>query len=149
MKSSYRDTTSSRNGFTLPRSTCLSCPKMNECLTDYEKKNRGKKLMLADYYQVWLRTLEKQKDPEFKKKLWERMWKMEGIFAEAKSHHGLRKARYRGLWKVQVQVYVVSMVQNLKRLASSHLDDLIRIYDFWRRIFEIQFFMTEKPLNTN
>ncbi|MBL7543863.1 MAG: transposase [Bdellovibrionaceae bacterium] len=114
-------------------------------ITAYEKKTRGKKLLLSDYYQIWLRTLEKQKDPEFKKKLWERMWKMEGIFAEAKSHHGLRKARYRGRWKVQTQVYVVSMVQNLKRLASAHLDELVQIYDFWQRVFENQFF---QPLNS-
>lgn len=39
---------------------------------------------------------------EFKKKLWERMWKM------------------------QAQVYVISIIQNLKRLASAELDELKR-----------------------
>lgn len=147
IKLSFREKVSSRNAFTLPRSTCLSCVRADTCLTAYEKKNRGKKLLLSDFYQIWLRTLEKQKDPEFKKKLWERMWKMEGIFAEAKSHHGLRKARYRGRWKVQTQVYVVSMVQNLKRLASAHLYELVQIYDFWRRVFENQFFQSLNPKN--
>ena len=46
---------------------------------------------------------------------------MEGIFAEAKSHHGLRRARYRGRWKVQIQVYMISTVQNLKRLAAAFI----------------------------
>ncbi|MFN7610446.1 MAG: transposase, partial [bacterium] len=48
-----------------------------------------------------------------------RMWKQEGLFAEGKTHHGLRRARYRGRWKVQAQVYVISTVQNLKRLAAT------------------------------
>lgn len=54
----------------------------------------------------------------------QRMWKMEGIFAEAKSHHGLRKARYRGRAKVQIQIYMISIVQNLKRLATAAIDSL-------------------------
>jgi hypothetical protein len=49
------------------------------------------------------------------------MWKMEGIFAEARSHHGMRKARYRGRGKLQTQVYIISTVQNLKRLAMTFL----------------------------
>lgn len=46
---------------------------------------------------------------------------MEGIFAEAKSHHRMRKARYRGRGKLQTQVYIISTVQNLKRLAMTYL----------------------------
>jgi hypothetical protein len=46
---------------------------------------------------------------------------MEGIFAEGKNHHGLRRAKYRGLSKVQAQVYMISTVQNLKRLAGALL----------------------------
>ena len=54
----------------------------------------------------------------FKKKLIERSWKIEGLFAEAKVHHGLRKVKYRGLSKVQIQFYMTAMVQNFKRLAT-------------------------------
>jgi hypothetical protein len=38
----------------------------------------------------------------FISKLKERMWKIEGIFAEAEQLHGLSKARYRGVEKVQI-----------------------------------------------
>lgn len=51
-------------------------------------------------------------------KLKERMWKIEGIFAEAKQLHGLSKARYRGIEKVQIQAYMVASVQNVKRLIK-------------------------------
>jgi len=53
----------------------------------------------------------------FGEKLSERMWKMEGLFAEAKQNHGLSRARYRGWAKVQVQAYLSATVQNLKRLV--------------------------------
>ena len=57
------------------------------------------------------------KEPEFRKRLSERMWKAEGLFAEAKQNHGLSRARYRGRPKVQIQAYLSAMAQNLKRLV--------------------------------
>ena len=56
-------------------------------------------------------------DPGFGKRLSERMWKSEGLFAEAKQNHGLSRARYRGKSKVQIQAYLSAMAQNLKRLV--------------------------------
>jgi hypothetical protein len=46
----------------------------------------------------------------------ERMWKIEGLFAEAKQYHCLARAKYRGRRKVQIQAYLSAIVQNLKRL---------------------------------
>jgi transposase len=42
----------------------------------------------------------------------------EHIFAEAKNNHGLGRARYRTLAKVDRQSLVIAIVQNLKRLAD-------------------------------
>jgi len=44
-----------------------------------------------------------------------RKWTIEGLFAEAKQFHGLRRARYRGLQKVSIQALMTAMVQNIKR----------------------------------
>lgn len=49
----------------------------------------------------------------------ERMWKVEGLFSEAKNNHGLGRARYRTRWKVQMQAYMVATTQNLKRLLKA------------------------------
>ena len=57
------------------------------------------------------------RDPTFRQKMSERMWKCEGLFAEAKQNHGLARARYRGRRKVQIQAYLSATVQNLKRLV--------------------------------
>lgn len=125
MKSSSHDEAGHRDLYVLSRKICMSCPRAKECLTEYEFKNRGKRFAVPIHFRIFSEVMEKQKEPEFKKKLWQRMWKMEGIFAEAKSHHGLRRARYRGRTKMQIQVYMISTVQNLKRLATLVMDSAI------------------------
>ena len=60
----------------------------------------------------------KMRDPTFRQKRSERMWKSEGLFAEAKRNHCLARAKYRGRCKVQIQAYFSAIVQNLKRLVS-------------------------------
>jgi transposase len=72
----------------------------------------------------------RMRDPAFGEKLSERMWKMEGLFAEAKQSHGLSRARYRGRSKVQIQAYLSAIVQNLKRLVALFIQWLI----VWRRL---------------
>ena len=61
----------------------------------------------------------RMRDPTFRTRRSERMWKMEGLFAEAKQNHGLSRARYRGRSKVQIQAYLSAIVQNLKRLVAA------------------------------
>ena len=58
------------------------------------------------------------RDPTFGQKMSERMWKMEGLFAEAKQYHNLARAKYRGRRKVQIQAYLSAIAQNLKRLVA-------------------------------
>ena len=58
------------------------------------------------------------RDPTFRRKRSERMWKSEGLFAEAKRNHCLARAKYRGRSKVQIQAYFSAIVQNLKRLVA-------------------------------
>ena len=54
--------------------------------------------------------------PTFLERASERRWKCEGLFAESKENHCLARAKYRGRTKVQVQAYMIAIVQNLKRL---------------------------------
>jgi IS5 family transposase len=61
---------------------------------------------------------KRQVTPHFKRKLSERQWKAEGVFGEAKGRHGLRRAKYRGHDKLQIQLYLTALTQNLKRLVS-------------------------------
>ena len=55
-------------------------------------------------------------EPTFIDRASERMWKAEGLFAEAKQNHNVSRAKDRGTSKVQIQAYFTAIVQNLKRL---------------------------------
>lgn len=139
-KNISRDSQTKRDIYTLSRATCFSCPRAKACMTESEYQTRAKRFAVPDHYEIYLATAKKQERDGFKRKLKERMWKMEGIFAEAKSFHGLRRARYRGRAKVQIQVYMISTVQNLKRLAGKVLEQIRRF------LFDLDFYSLEVVL---
>jgi hypothetical protein len=64
------------------------------------------------------RIKERQMTAHFKRKLYERQRKAEGVFREAKGRRGLRRAKSRGHAKMQIQLYLTAITQNLKRLAG-------------------------------
>ncbi len=126
MKFSSHDKLGRRSLFTLTRNICKMCPRATTCLSEHELKTRGKRFALPHHHEIFSKVSAQQEEPEFKKKLWQRMWKMEGIFTEGKSFHGLRRARYSGRAKMQMQVYMISTLQNLKRLAGAILNEIYR-----------------------
>ncbi|WP_082068338.1 transposase [Rickettsia endosymbiont of Ixodes pacificus] len=48
----------------------------------------------------------------------ERKWKIEGLFGEAKENHGLRGAKFRSVQKTQIQILMIAIVQNFKRILK-------------------------------
>lgn len=48
----------------------------------------------------------------FLRKLYER------TFGEAKQHHGMRRCRWRGKWKTEIQCLLTAIIQNIKRIVA-------------------------------
>lgn len=96
---------------------CKSCPLKVSCLPSHHQ-NRSRFMYRNPYQEEIERIRRRQETVLFKKKLVERKWKIEGLFAEAKVNHGLRRVKYRGLSKVQIQFYMTAMVQNFKQFIS-------------------------------
>jgi hypothetical protein len=100
-------------------SDCQVCTQASTC----PARTRGsspQRFVLRNLDQdLFEEVLARMRAPVFGEKLSERMWKMEGLFAEAKQNHGLSRARYRGRSKVQIQAYLTAIVQNLKRLVAA------------------------------
>jgi transposase len=118
-------------GYRVTGGHCHRCPLAETCLPKTHKKKRARRINRHLYQEALEETASKEKTEEFKEKLRQRMWRMEGIFAEGKNYHGLSRAKYRGRAKVQIQAYLTFTVQNLKRLvvASSDLFESI-----WREL---------------
>jgi transposase len=97
---------------------CQRCPRRSSCATEVRKKFPHKRYVRRSLDQDLFEVVQaRMEEPEFREKLSERMWKVEGLFAEAKQNHSLARARYRGRSKVQIQAYLSAMAQNLKRLV--------------------------------
>ena len=44
---------------------------------------------------------------------------MEGSFADAANNHGFKRARWRRLWRQQIQDYLIATVQNVRILLRN------------------------------
>jgi transposase len=51
---------------------------------------------------------------------------MEGSFADAVNNHGAKKARWRGLWRQQIQSWLIAAVQNLRLLLNHRVSGPVR-----------------------
>jgi transposase len=96
---------------------CKACPLRETCLPDHYQ-NRSRFIYRSPHQDEIDEVRSYQNTTYFKEKLTERAWKIEGLFAEAKQSHCLRRTKYRGLIKFQIQCYMTAIVQNFKRLIS-------------------------------
>ncbi len=101
-----------------PTKECRSCVKKGNCQAKIIKKSGRRYVLRSVFQDLYSQVIEDMKSPQFLKKLKERMWKMEGIIAEAKNLHTLNQAKYRRLEKVQIQAFMTASILNLKRLQS-------------------------------
>lgn len=98
---------------------CGSCQFNKSCFEEPPTLSSRKRVALNVFWKLQEETKQKETTRTFQITRGERQWKMEGIFAEAKDNHGLGRARYRGRWKVQIQAYMIAVVQNIKRMMGN------------------------------
>ena len=73
---------------------CRHCPRRSTCPTEANKKLPYKRYVRRSLDQDLFEEVQaRMEEPEFGRKLSERMWKAEGLFAEAKQNHGLTRAK--------------------------------------------------------
>ena len=93
----------------------IGCPRASKRTAKIRKAAPLQRLVLRSVDQDLFDQVQgHMRDPEFGKRWSERMWKIEGLCAEAKQNHGLSRARYRGRSKVQIRAYLSATAQNLK-----------------------------------
>jgi len=98
---------------------CRACAQSSTCPARTRGSSPQRFVLRSLDQDLFEEVQARMRDPVFRTKRCERMWKMEGLFAEAKQNHGLSRARYRGRSKVQIQAYLSAIVQNLKRLVAA------------------------------
>ena len=107
--------------YTSSSADCAMCPQSSTCPARTRGTSPQRFIIRSLDQDLFEEVLTRMRDPVFGQKLSERMWKIEGLFAEAKQNHGLSRARYRGRSKVQIQAWLSATAQNLKRLVTAFL----------------------------
>ena len=101
MKYSSYDNKCQRKRYRARKEDSQGCPLKEKCCPDANFRNISRTI----YYQEYER-------------LESRLTVSEGLFAEAKTNHSLRKFMTRGIENAQKNSYMIASVQNLKRLMK-------------------------------
>jgi transposase len=109
--------TENRKCYVISAQECRNCPHASSCSARVRPRSLQRIVVRSLDQDLFEQVQAKMRDPTFGEKLSERMWKSEGLFAEAKQNHNLARAKYRGRAKVQIQAYLSGIAQNLKRLV--------------------------------
>lgn len=101
---------------------CATCPLLDRCIN--KPANRlgrfGRTVRKNDYQAEYLRARQKANTAEYQAVRAEHP-KIERKLSELVRRHGIRRARYRGRWKVVIQALITATVTNAKRVV--HLLD--------------------------
>lgn len=92
---------------------CRACVLREQCTAAPQRS-----LNASSHHAALVRLRADSKTAEFTTLYRSRAPKVEGVFAEAKQWHGLRRAWRRGLAKMRIQCVLIAAVLNFKRLAG-------------------------------
>ncbi len=95
---------------------CQHCTRSTSCLPDGQKF-RARFVYRGIHQDEVEAVRRRQSTAKFRQRLVERKWKIEGLFGEAKQNHSMRRTRYRGLSKVQIQFFMTAIALNCKRVV--------------------------------
>ena len=93
--------------------TCRDCPLRSQCT-----KAKGTARTIKRHYEQ--ETIDAARieshSAAAKKDRRRRKWLMEGSFADSANNHGFKRARWRRLWRQEIQDYLIATVQNVRTL---------------------------------
>ncbi len=91
---------------------CSQCPLRQDCTRD---KN-GRTLKRYQGQEFLDRGRTQAHSPEAIKDRHRRLWLVEGKFGQAAVEHGMKRSRWRGMWKQSIQDHLIAAIQNLRVL---------------------------------
>jgi len=103
-----------RVSYRAPKGACVDCQFRKQCTPTGQDRtiSRFFEQKLVDEAKERLSTSTGQE------LLKQRKVRVEGVFALAKELHGLRRTRFMGRWKVQIQLWLTAAAMNIKRAAK-------------------------------
>ena len=106
-----------RRCYCASKKACRDCSYKTRCT-----RSAARKIKVSKYHAARIRLQADSRTESFRQLYRSRAPMVEGVFAEEKQWHGLRRAWRRGLAKMRVQCLLIAAVINFKRLATAFLD---------------------------
>jgi len=98
-----------------PKGACMACPFRSQCAPSGRERT---------IHRSWAQEFvdaadERLASPRGKRRMAERKTRIEGTFGLAKELHGLRRTRFRGRARVQIQLWLTAAAMNIKRAVRN------------------------------
>ncbi len=121
-KTCFEDRRHGLKQFHFPMSACNQCGVQKECT----KAKEGRRTIGISIFNKELREAEVYNETEQFKKDMKLRPPIEGKLSELTRYHGLRRARYRRLYKVRLQGYFTAAAVNIKRWFKLIIEGIAR-----------------------
>jgi transposase len=95
-------------------SLCRGCALRAQCT----RSQTGRSVTRPIFSELVEAARAQAKSPAARRDRARRQHRMEGSFADATNNHGFKRARWRGLWRQQIQDWLIAAVQNLRILMN-------------------------------
>jgi len=111
MKRFARRESTQRSSYRVERGACVGCRFRERC------SPWGQDRTISRFFEQELvdAARERVSSPVGRRLLCQRKVRAEGVFGLAKELHGLRRTRFRGRWRVQIQLWLTAAAMNIKR----------------------------------
>jgi len=120
-----------RRRYRASKKACRDCALRDRCT-----RQKCRSIKVGPHHAALIRLRADSRTESFRQFYRSRAPVIEGVFAEAKQWHGLRRAWRRGLAKMRVQCLLIAAVMNFKRLATAFIgfSAVLSISDAFRRL---------------
>jgi transposase len=109
--------TTQRVKYRAPKGSCAVCAFRKQCVPSGRERS-----IHRSWAQVFVEAAEERiASPGGKQRLVERKIRVEGAFALAKELHGLRRTRFRGRQRVQIQLWLTAAAMNIKKAVQKRV----------------------------
>ena len=96
--------------------TCKACNIRSQCTK--AKSGNARTILRHNNQEAVDEAREQSHSSAAKRDRVRRKWLMEGSFADSANNHGFKRARWRRLWRQQIQDYMIAVVQNVRILIK-------------------------------
>lgn len=110
--------TTRRIKYQAPKGICAVCEYHKQCVPSGRERSMHRS-WAHDFVEA---AQERNASPMGKRRMVERKIYVEGVFALAKELHGLRRTRFRGRHRIQIQLWLTAAAMNIKKAVQKRVN---------------------------